>query len=118
MRSSVRQPSSLLLTATTAEVLHGQQTSWARRLLYICRREMCIRDRFKLGAEVTSVKALKAEGYTDVIVSIGAWKPGRSPLAYGEVTDALEFLMEAKKNGASMNIGKDVVCLLYTYRCV
>ena len=36
---------------------------------------------FKLGAEVTSVKALKAEGYTDVIVSIGAWKPGRSPLA-------------------------------------
>ena len=66
---------------------------------------------FKLGAEVTSVKALKAEGYTDVIVSIGAWKPGRSPLAYGEVTDALDFLMEAKKNGASMNIGKDVVVL-------
>lgn len=66
---------------------------------------------FKFGAEVTSVKALKAEGYTDVIVSIGAWKPGRSPLAYGEVTDALEFLMEAKKNGASMNIGKDVVVL-------
>ena len=66
---------------------------------------------FKLGAEVISVKALKAEGYTDVIVSIGAWKPGRSPLAYGEVTDALEFLMEAKKNGASMNIGKDVVVL-------
>lgn len=66
---------------------------------------------FKLGAEVTSVKALKAEGYTDVIVSIGAWKPGRSPLAYGEVTDALEFLMEAKENGASMNIGKDVVVL-------
>lgn len=66
---------------------------------------------FKLGAEVTSVKALKAEGYTDVIVSIGAWKPGRSPLAYGEVTDALEFLMEAKKNGAAMNIGKDVVVL-------
>ncbi len=66
---------------------------------------------FKLGAEVTSVKTLKAEGYTDVIVSIGAWKPGRSPLAYGEVTDALEFLMEAKKNGASMNIGKDVVVL-------
>ena len=66
---------------------------------------------FKLSAEITSVKALKAEGYTDVIVSIGAWKPGRSPLAYGEVTDALEFLMEAKKNGASMNIGKDVVVL-------
>ncbi len=66
---------------------------------------------FKTGTEVTSVKALKAEGYTDVIVSIGAWKPGRSPLSYGEVTDALEFLMEAKKNGASMNIGKDVVVL-------
>ena len=66
---------------------------------------------FKTGTEVSSVKALKEEGYTDVIVSIGAWKPGRSPLAYGEVTDALEFLMEAKKNGASMNIGKDVVVL-------
>ncbi len=66
---------------------------------------------FQLGTEVSSVKALKEAGYTDVIVSIGAWKPGRSPLAYGEVTDALEFLMEAKKNGASMNIGKDVVVL-------
>ena len=33
---------------------------------------------------------------------------GQIPLAYGEVTDALEFLMEAKKNGAAMNIGKDV----------
>ncbi len=66
---------------------------------------------FKTGTEIASVKALKEEGYTDVIVSIGAWKPGRSPLAYGEVTDALEFLMEAKKNGASMNIGKNVVVL-------
>lgn len=66
---------------------------------------------FKLGTEVTSVKALKEEGYTDVIVSIGAWKPGRSPLAYGKATDALEFLMEAKKNGSSMKIGKDVVVL-------
>ncbi len=66
---------------------------------------------FKTGTEVASVKALKEEGYTDVIVSIGAWKPGRSPLAYGEVTDALEFLMEAKKNGTSMNIGKNVVVL-------
>ena len=56
-------------------------------------------------------ESIKGRGYTDVIVSIGAWKPGRSPLAYGEVTDALEFLMEAKKNGASMNIGKDVVVL-------
>ncbi|MFR5733019.1 MAG: hypothetical protein ACLUD2_14755 [Clostridium sp.] len=62
-----------------------------------CRAVQAYGAEFKLGAEVTSVKALKAEGYTDVIVSIGAWKPGQIPLAYGEVTDALEFLMEARR---------------------
>ena len=38
---------------------------------------------FVTGKEVASIKALKEEGYTDVIVAIGAWKPGNAHLQYG-----------------------------------
>ena len=40
--------------------------------------------------------ALKEEGYTDVIVAIGAWKPGNAHLQYGGAFDAVEFLADAK----------------------
>ena len=34
---------------------------------------------------------LKKGGYTDILVAVGAWKPGRSALQYGEALDALDF---------------------------
>ena len=62
------------------------------------------------GREIESIEALRAEGYTDVIIAVGAWKPGRNPLASGACMDALEFLEAVKANPAT-DAGKDVVVL-------
>jgi len=63
------------------------------------------------GREITSVVELKAEGYTDIIIAVGAWKHGRNPLESGECLDALAFLEQLKKDPASVDIGKDIVVL-------
>ena len=66
---------------------------------------------FRMGTAVTSVRALREQGFTDVIIAAGAWKAGRSPLQYGEALDALEFLEKAKKEPDSLSLGTDVVVL-------
>ena len=63
------------------------------------------------GREITSVDELKAEGYTDIIAAVGAWKSGRNPLAEGECLDALEFLEEIKKDPAAVRPGEEVIVL-------
>lgn len=66
---------------------------------------------FKLGSDVASIQALKDQGYTDVIVSIGAWKAGNAHLEYGEAYDAVEFLEQAKNAADTLALGKEVVVL-------
>ena len=66
---------------------------------------------FRTGTAVTSIQELKAQGFTDVIIAVGAWKAGRSPLQYGEALDAVEFLEKAKKEPKKLSLGKDVVVL-------
>ena len=63
------------------------------------------------GREIDSIDALKAEGYTDVIVAVGAWKPGRNPLASGECLDALAFLEKLKAEPGTVHAGGNVVVL-------
>ena len=63
------------------------------------------------GRQIDSVDALKAEGFTDVIIAVGAWKSGRNPLSSGECLDALEFLEEIKKNPSGTDVGRNVVVL-------
>ena len=63
------------------------------------------------GREIGSVGELKAEGFTDVIIAVGAWKHGRNPLAGGECLDALAFLEQVRKDPASVNPGRDIVVL-------
>ena len=63
------------------------------------------------GREITSIDELKAEGYTDVIIAVGAWKHGRNPLKSGECLDALAFLEQLKADPASVNVGQNVVVL-------
>ncbi len=65
----------------------------------------------KTGTEVTSLQELKDQGYTDIIVAVGAWAPGSSPLRYGEACDAVEFLEKAKNAPDSLSPGTDVVVL-------
>ena len=67
--------------------------------------------RIETGVCVNAIRDLKEEGYTDIIIAVGAWKAGQSPLQYGECMDALAFLEAAKNNGAEMNLGRDVIVL-------
>ena len=63
------------------------------------------------GREIRSIEELKAEGFTDVIVAVGAWKHGKNPLQSGECLDALAFLAAIKEDPASANTGEDVAVL-------
>ena len=63
------------------------------------------------GCEISSIKELKEKGYSDVVVCIGAWAPGRKALKYGEEYDALEFLEAVKAAPGSVDLGTDVVVI-------
>ena len=63
------------------------------------------------GREISSVKELKAEGFTDIVVCIGAWAHGRKALKYGEEYDALDFLQKVKAAPGSLDLGTDVVVI-------
>ena len=63
------------------------------------------------GREIKSVQELKDEGFTDIIVAIGAWAPGRKALKYGDEMDALEFLEAVKAAPGSVDLGTDVVII-------
>ncbi|MDD6601222.1 putative selenate reductase subunit YgfK [Parafannyhessea umbonata] len=65
--------------------------------------------KFELGREVASAGELLAQGYTDVVVAVGAWAPGRPALKSGKALDALEFLEAFKSDPASLKLGTDVV---------
>lgn len=65
--------------------------------------------KFELGREVASAGELLAQGYTDVVVDVGAWAPGRPALKSGKALDALEFLEAFKSDPASLDLGTDVV---------
>jgi putative selenate reductase len=65
----------------------------------------------QLNVEVNNVKDLLDEGYTDVVVAIGAWAPGRKVLEAGDELDAIEFLEQAKHDPESLKLGTDVVVI-------
>ncbi len=65
----------------------------------------------KTGTEVQSLKELESQGFTHVIIAIGAWKHGDAGLEYGEALDALDFLVKAKNEPGSLDLGKNVVVL-------
>ncbi len=66
---------------------------------------------FRFGTEVKNPADLLKDGFTDVIVAIGAWAEGRKSLEYGDEMDALEFLYTAKNDPASLDIGKNIVII-------
>ena len=63
------------------------------------------------GREITSIDELKAEGYTDILLAVGAWKHGRNPLESGECMDALAFLEAFRKDPASIPAAQNVIVL-------
>ena len=67
--------------------------------------------KFQLNTEVTSVSALLNQGYTDVILAVGAWKAGSAHLKYGEAMNVIQFLRAAKNAPETLSLGSDVVVI-------
>ena len=65
----------------------------------------------RLNTEVKDTAALKAEGFTTVILAVGASEPGVLRLEQGEAKNALEFLADFKANDGKLDIGKNVVVI-------
>ena len=61
----------------------------------------------RLNTEVKDTAALKAEGFTTVILAVGASEPGVLRLEQGEAKNALEFLADFKANDGKLDIGKN-----------
>ncbi len=67
--------------------------------------------KFRTGCEVKAVEDLKKEGYTDILLAVGAWKSGREALKYGKALDALDFLAQVKRDDAAVSLGGKVVVI-------
>ena len=67
--------------------------------------------KFVTGTKIHSVKELTVQGYTDVIIAVGAWKHGNAGLKYGETMDVLGFLDAAKNAPETLSLGADVVVI-------
>lgn len=65
----------------------------------------------KVNAEVSSIESLKAEGFDDVVLAIGASKQGTIRLESGEAINGLAFLEDCKKDLANVKVGKNVVVI-------
>lgn len=71
----------------------------------------------KLGVEIKyntkapSVEALKAAGYDDVVLAVGAYKRGTLTLDKGEAVNALEFLEAFNEKKGEIAPGKNVVVI-------
>ena len=63
----------------------------------------------KTGTSIDSVDALLEEGYTHVILAIGAWKEGGLKLEAGEAADVIGFLEKAKAQPDTFSPGKHIV---------
>ena len=66
---------------------------------------------FVTGREIRTPEELQEEGFTDVIICVGAWAHGRKALKYGDALDALEFLEAVRAEPDSLNLGEDVVVI-------
>ncbi len=65
----------------------------------------------RLNTEANDASALKAEGFTHVIVAIGAWKPGNLNLESGEALNVIQFLEAQKSAPGSLALGKSVAVI-------
>jgi putative selenate reductase len=62
----------------------------------------------RTGAAVTSLAELKKQGFSHLVVAIGAWRPGRLELERGESLNVLTFLRQCKTDKTSLALGKTI----------
>lgn len=61
--------------------------------------------------KVESLDELRQQGYTKIVLAVGAPVPGSLKLEAGEVKNALEFLAEFKQTDGKAALGKNVVVI-------
>ncbi len=62
-----------------------------------------------LNTEAPSAEQLFAQGFTHIILAVGAWKPGELKLEKGQAMNVLHFLETQKKEPDALTLGKNVV---------
>ena len=65
----------------------------------------------ELNTQVQDVQSLFAQGYTHIILATGAWNKGSAGLEYGQEMNVIEFLEQAKKAPAALQLGENVVVI-------
>ena len=64
---------------------------------------------FKTGQAAPNLDELRAQGYTNIIYAIGAWKHGKLKLEAGETINSLEFLKANRENTQVNPYGEQIV---------
>lgn len=65
----------------------------------------------RLNEEVKEIRSLKDQGFTEIVVAVGASKPGVLKLAEGDAMNALDFLNYFNRSGGTLTPGKNVVVI-------
>ncbi len=64
-----------------------------------------------LNTEAESIQSLFDQGFTHVILAVGAWKNGALNLQYGQAMNVISFLEACKKHPESLELGKHVAVI-------
>jgi putative selenate reductase len=62
------------------------------------------------GKEIRNINPLFSEGYTDILIAVGAWEPAGLRLSGDRAVDALDFLRDCR-TGATRKYGSDIVVI-------
>lgn len=65
----------------------------------------------RTNTEIREIEKLKDEGYTSVILAIGASAPGVLSLEKGTAVNALDFLTQYKETEGQLDLGENVVVI-------
>lgn len=67
--------------------------------------------KFELGREITSLDALKSEGFQYILIATGAWQPGHLNVEGDVPLNVIHFLEQFKSDPSVLNLGKNVAII-------
>lgn len=67
--------------------------------------------KFELSREITSLDALKSEGFQYILIATGAWQPGHLNLEGDVPLNVIHFLEQFKSDPSVLNLGKNVAII-------
>lgn len=67
--------------------------------------------KIRLNTGIDDAPSLLSQGYSHVIIAVGAWQHGELKLQKGRALNVLEFLEKAKKAPTELHLGKNVAVI-------